>query len=134
MKIQSLSPEPGQPGSLHSIIREIVRILDPEKILLLSASYQYQFTENIFIKNPVQESKGSRYELLILIHSGGNLSAAEQENRIASKFPDYGNLKWQLRDIHDFYEKAQAGSEFENFILLNAMLQYDKGTGPAAER
>jgi len=55
-----------QTGKLASIIEEIVHIADPEKILLLSVTYNYQLKENIFIKNPMKDYSGVCYDLLAL--------------------------------------------------------------------
>ena len=126
MKIKSMAPGFNQVGNLHSIISEIVLIADPEKILLLTASYTYQFTENIFVRNPLQQFSDGYYELLVLIQSDGKISLAEQEVGIRSKLLHFSNLLLHLRDIHEFYRRAGAGDEFENYILLNAMVSYDK--------
>jgi hypothetical protein len=76
MKIKSQYREPVQNNSLVFILQEIVQMTDPEKIFLLSASYNYQITENIFIKNPVKEFSNSRYELLLLSDAPGGKSMA----------------------------------------------------------
>jgi hypothetical protein len=127
MKIKSMAPDSTKAGPLHYIISEIVRLADPEKILLLTAGYNYQFTENIFIKNPVQQFSDGRYGLMILIQTAGKISLAEEEIRIASKLLHYSNLQLHLRDIQEFNSRVGAGDEFENYILLHAMVCYDKG-------
>jgi hypothetical protein len=118
---------------LASIIHDIVRIADPEKIFLLSASFDYQLTENIFVKNPVQVFRGSHYNLLVLSEGKQKKSLVELEIMIHTKLSDQGNLQIQLRDIHEFNEKLEAGDEYAGFILLNAMLCYNKGRFPLAD-
>ena len=51
---------------LKDIVREIAQKADPEKILLISASYDYRLTEDVFIQQPQEEMKNSHYSLLIL--------------------------------------------------------------------
>ena len=126
MKAQSFFGGPMRTEGLSAIIREIVRIADPEKILLLSASYDYQLTENIFIKNPVEVYKGGQYDLLVLTDGREKKSLAEQEIKIYARLKDYRNLGLHLMSVHEFNEHVEAGEEFENFILLNAMLSYDR--------
>jgi hypothetical protein len=126
MKIRSMPPDSRQAARLHSIVSEIVRFADPEKILLLAAGYCYQFTENIFIKNPVQRFSEGYYELLVLIQTTGKISMTEQEIRMASRLANFRNLQLHFRDISEFNRMVEAGAEFENQILLNAMTCYDK--------
>jgi hypothetical protein len=133
MKIKSPPGGPSQTDSLQFIIREIVRIADPEKILLLSASYNYQLTETIFIKNPVQDFRESRYDILVLSDGRAKKSLAEQEIMIISRMIRFRNLQLHLMDIHEFNKGVEAGNEFENFILLNAMLSFDKGEIPLSD-
>jgi hypothetical protein len=117
-------------GGLYSIIREIVLISDPEKILLLSATYDYFLTENIYANNTVQELRGNHYSLLILSHDKEKKSLAEQEILLYSLLKNRKNLQLQVMDINEFNDDLIAGNEFANHILLNAMLWYDKGEVP----
>lgn len=132
MKAQSFFGGTRRTEELAAIIREIVRIANPEKILLLSASYDYRLTENIFIKNPVEDYRGGQYDLLILTDDNEKKSFAEQEIMIYARLKDYNKLSLHLMSIHEFNEHVEAGEEFENFILLNAMLSYDKEQTPLA--
>lgn len=127
MKTPSTIKEINQTEGLSTLIREIVRIADPEKILLLSACYDYHLKESIFIKNPVQEYKSSHYDLLILSDIRNKKLLAKKDMMTMARLFDCRNLQFNLMDIHEFNKKVEAGDEFENFILLNAMLCYDKG-------
>jgi len=126
MKIKSMPPDYLQAGSLYSIVSEIVHFADPEKILLLTAGYSYRFKESIFIKDPVQRFSEGHYELLVLIQTIGKISMTEQEIRIASRLVNFRNLQLHFRDISEFNRLVDAGAEFENHILLNAMTCYNK--------
>ena len=113
--------------SLALIIQDIIRIADPEKILLLSACYDYQLTENIFIKTPIQEFTGSHYDVMILIADWDKKSLAGKDLSIITRLHANRNLKFCLMDIREFNERIRAGAEVENFIHLNAIICYDKG-------
>ena len=132
MKAQSFFGGTSRTEGLAAIIREIVRIADPEKILLLSASYDYRLTENIFIKNPIVDCRDSQYDLLILTDGNEKKSLAEQEITIYARLKDYKKLSLHLMSVHEFNEHVEAGEEFENFILLNAMISYDRERIPLA--
>jgi hypothetical protein len=132
MKAQSFFGGTRRTEGLAAIIREIVRIADPEKILLLSASFDYRLTENIFIKNPIEDYRGGQYDLLILTDGNEKKTLAEQEIMIYARLKDYKKLSLHLMNVHEFNEHVEAGEEFENFILLNAMLSYDKERIPLA--
>jgi hypothetical protein len=116
---------------LPEIVREIIRIADPEAILLLSATYNYRFTENIFVKDPLWDSWGGSYELLVLTDNSGK-SWGTQEAFIRSCLPQCQNLKLQQKSIQEFNIKVESGEEYENFVLLNAMVSYYKGEIPLA--
>lgn len=127
MKTQTLVQDDKTKELLAKIIQEIIRITDPEAILLLSAIYEYRFTENIFKKGPLFESWGKGYELLVLMDRNKDKSWAEQETIIRSRLPHFHNLRLQQNSIQDFNTKVESGEEYENFILLNAMISYHKG-------
>ena len=99
--------------SLALIIQGIIRIADPEKILLLSASYDYQLTENIFIKTPIQEWTGSYYDVMILIEDWDKKSLAGKDLSIITRLHAYRNLKFCFMDIREFNERIRAGAEVE---------------------
>jgi hypothetical protein len=112
--------------SLNRHIKEIVLAVNPEKIFLLSASYHYQVTENIFIPNPLEEIKESQYQVLVLIHGETKKSLAGLEIVIRTKLMNHGNLQVHLMDIHVFNKQVEQGDEWSGFILLNALLCYDR--------
>lgn len=127
MKAQTLSPVNKSKEFLAEIVLKIIQIADPEAILLLSAAYSYKFIENIFTKSPLWESEGSSYELLVLTDSNKGKSWMEQETVIRSRLPHFHNLTLQQKSIQDFNTKVESGEEYENFVLLNAMVSYHKG-------
>jgi hypothetical protein len=127
MKPNYRLPDSGRKESLSAIIDEIVKIAHPEKIFLIGASYEYQLTENIFIKNPVENLTGRQYDLLIISDTRERISGIENETLFYTKFKHRAGLHIRLMDIHEFNKAVKAGNDFENFILLNAMLCYDKG-------
>jgi hypothetical protein len=131
MNIKLLTGEEIQGSSLHSVIRYIIRISNPEKILLLSASYTYLFTENIFQKKPLLQIQGNRYELMILssVHDKTELTALGQKLK-QSMF--HRKFLFTLMDIAEFNKKVEAGDEYLNHILLHAMMSYDNGRIPLA--
>jgi hypothetical protein len=133
MKSKSFFERTKHTGSLPLIIQEIVRVSDPEKILLLSASYNFQLTENIFQKNPVQEFSNSHYDLLVLSGNSEKKSMAEREIMLISKLINFPDLQIHLMDIKEFNKGVESGDEFENYILLNAILSYYKGQIPFAD-
>ena len=132
MKPQLPAPGLNQQEGLVPLIHEIVRIADPEKILLLSAGYDYLLTENIFSKNPIQTFHGNRYNLLILSKGKEKKSLATLEMVLMSLLNDRRNLQLCIMDIDEFNVQAEAGDEYLEYILLNAMIWYDKGRIPLA--
>jgi hypothetical protein len=127
MKAQTLS-QAGKPKELLAeIVGEILRIADPEAILLLSATYNFRFTENIFIKTALWDSRANSYELLVLTNGNAGKSWAEQETIIRYRLPHGKNLNLQQKSIQEFNTKVESGEEYENFVLLNAMILYHKG-------
>jgi hypothetical protein len=132
MKFYSKSADFRQKDGLRTLIREIVRIGSPEKIFLLSASYDYQLTENIFIKAPEEEFRGSCYDLMILADGRKYTSLADLGIRMNSFLFRHGNPPVCLRDIHSFNQDLEAGDEYACYILLNALLCYDKESIPLA--
>jgi hypothetical protein len=117
---------------LSSIIREIVYVSDPEKILLLSASFEYLITESIYYKNAVQELTSKHYNLLILSNEKEKKSLVKNEMALNSRFKDRRNLQFLIMDIFKFNEDLKSGNEQANYILSNAMLWYDKEQVPLA--
>jgi hypothetical protein len=117
---------------LSSIIREIVYVSDPEKILLLSASFEYLITESIYYKNAVQELTNKHYNLLILSNEKEKKSLVKNEMALNSRFKDRRNLQFLIMDIFKFNEDLKSGNEQANYILSNAMLWYDKEQVPLA--
>jgi hypothetical protein len=117
---------------LSSIIREIVYVSDPEKILLLSASFEYLISESIYHKNAVQELTSKHYNLLILSNEKEKKSLVNNEMALNSRFKDRRNLQFLIMDIFKFNEDLKSGNEQANYILSNAMLWYDKEQVPLA--
>jgi hypothetical protein len=132
MKIYSSWKMKDQNLSLRTVIDEIVQKADPEKILLLSASFEYQITENIFQKNPVEQSLGNRYELLILSEAQERNSSVKKEIELLQQLGNHKNIRFVVMDIAEFNKEVETGSLYWRYILLNAMLCYDKGTVPMA--
>jgi len=121
-----------QNSGLRSIIGELVVVFDPEKILLLSFSYDYFLTENIYLKQTVQELKSSHYNLLILVNEKERKSPAKEEIISYNLLKKRRNLQFQVMDINEFNDDLISGKEYINHILLNAMLWYDKEEVPLA--
>ena len=121
-----------QSTSLSIIIHQIVQISDPEKILLLAASFDYQLTENIFMKNPVQQYRGNRYNLLILSEVQPKNSLSKLELKLMERMLDHRNVQFAVIDIIEFNKEVETGDSYWRYILLNAMLSYDKGQIPLA--
>jgi hypothetical protein len=59
-----------------------------------------------------------------------NKTLAEKEIALISRLTNSRNLKLHLMDIKSFNERVSAGNEFENYILLNAILCHNKGKIP----
>lgn len=127
MKTQTFQSGFVQGGGLRSIIHEIVLISDPEKILLLSATYDHLITENIYMKNTVQELRGNQYNLLILSNDKEKKSRAKHKVLLYGLSKYRSNLQLQFMDIKEFNDDLISGREYANHILLNAMIWYDKG-------
>jgi hypothetical protein len=98
-----------QSQSFPSIIQEIVRLSDPEKILLLSASCIYQLTENIFLKKPVGQFLGNQYDLLILSDVQEKSVLAKLEIDLMQKLCDHKNFRFVIMDMTEFNKKVEAG-------------------------
>ncbi len=130
MKSQTFQSGFVQGGGLRSIIHEIVLISHPEKILLLSATYDYLVTENIYIKNTVQEVRGNQYHLLVLSDDKEKKSLVRQEILLYGLSRHRRNLQLQVMDIKEFNDDLISGKEYANHIILNAMIWYDKGSIP----
>ena len=113
--------------SLSQIVQDIVKKTDPEKILLISASYDYRLTENIFKQNPSEELKKSHYSLLILGIQEKSAYSIKAMQSYGSRFSNPPNLQLFFMDIHDFNKKLDAGDEYASEIVSNAMIWYDKG-------
>jgi hypothetical protein len=123
-----------QKEGLDAIIREIVQVAGPEKILLLSASYQYRLTENIFIKNPVEEFRGCQYDLLVLADGRGEKSLVDLVSLTQNRLCSQNNLHVHFTDIHEFNKEVEAGDEYACFIHLNALLCYDKSDASLSDK
>jgi hypothetical protein len=121
-----------QNSGLRSIISELVLVFDPEKILLLSASYDYFLTENIYLKETVQELRSRHYNILILANEKERKSPIKEEIIGYSLLKKRRNLELQVMDINEFNDDLTSGKEYANHILLNAMIWYDKGEVPLA--
>jgi hypothetical protein len=132
MKTQSFQSGFVQSGGLRSIVQEIVLFSDPEKILLLSATYDYLVTENIYMKNMVQELRGNQYSLLILSNDKEKKSLTKHKILLYGLSKDRRNLQLQVMDIKEFNDDLISGKEYANHVLLNAMIWYDKGEVPLA--
>ena len=126
MKIKLKIPESIPGPGVYRVIRELVQIADPEKILLLSASYDYRFTENIFIKNPEWECRGSRYQVLLLVDSAEKKSRANLERQIHDQLAEYKDLRIQIMDNQIFNRQVGEGDEWSCFVHFNAMILYEK--------
>ncbi len=132
MKTQSFQSGFVQGGRLSSIVSEIVLISDPEKILLLSATYDYLVTENIYMKHTVRELRGSQYNLLILSNDKEKKSLTKHKILLYGLSKDRRNLQLQVVDIKEFNDDLISGNEYANHVLSNAMIWYDKGEVPLA--
>jgi hypothetical protein len=118
-------PPPAKKDGLTATIAEIVTLIDPEKIYLIGMSREYRLTENIFIKNPLTDQVSDRYDLLILYNGKDKGSGVEMETRLKLGLNHRAGLNIRLIDIHEFNRAVKAGNEYENFVLLNAMICYD---------
>jgi hypothetical protein len=112
---------------LSSIIMDLVKRTDPEKILLVTARYDYKLTENIFIKNAMEECTGSHYTLLVLGRANKFSSAIRQLALSGSRYINPPNLQLFFMDILDFNRELETHGEHAANILLNATIWYDKG-------
>jgi hypothetical protein len=121
-----------QNSGLRSIISELVLVFDPEKILLLSASYDYFLNEDIYLKETVQELRSRHYIILILANEKERKSPIKEEIIGYSLLRKRRNLQLQVMDIKEFNDDLISGKEYANHIVLNAMIWYDKGDVPLA--
>jgi hypothetical protein len=133
MHFKSFYTGTNQTHSLNSLLQEIVRIADPEKILLISASFQYQLTENVFQRSPVKQFLGNRYELLILLNVREKGELAKQELNLMNRIIYPGDFQFATMDIIEFNKEVESGSPYLDQILLNALMSYDKGVIPFAQ-
>ncbi len=119
-----------QHQDLKEIIREIVFLSDPEKIFLISASFEYLISDSIYVKNAVRELKGKHYNLLILFSAKEKKSIFENELLLYNRLKQGENLQFQVMDINSFNDDIKSGDERANHILANAMIWYDKEQVP----
>jgi hypothetical protein len=110
---------------LPAIIKEIVYLINPVRIYLTGISHEYRLTESIFIKNPRVDQSMDGYNLLIVHNGEDKGSGVEMETRLQTRLHHHAGLNLRLIDILEFNRAVKAGHEFENFILLNAMIYYD---------
>jgi hypothetical protein len=118
-------PGPGKKDGLTKTITEILTLIVPEKIFLIGMSQEIRLTENIFIKNPLTIQVSDWYDLLILYNGKDKGSRVEMETRLKLRLNHRAGLNFRLMDVHEFNRAVKAGNEYENFILLNAMICYD---------
>jgi hypothetical protein len=130
MKTQTFQSGFAQSGELRSIIKEIVLNSGPEKIFLLSATYDYLVTENIYLNDTVQELRGNQYNLLILYNNEEKKSLTKHKILLYGLTKHRRNLQLQIMDIKEFNDDLISGKEYASHILLNAMIWYDKETIP----
>lgn len=127
MKTKSFQSGFAKGGGLYSIIREILLISDPEKILLLSASYDYLITENLYMNYTVKELRGGQYNLLILTDVKEKKFLVKQKILLYRFSMNRSNLQLQVMDIKKFNDDLNSGKEYANQIMSNSMIWYDKG-------
>ena len=127
MNSKSALWENRQSPSLSSIIQKIIRLTDPEKILLLSPAADYRLTENLFKVNPAGELVSGPYHLLALCVSRDNNSIAAEQAKWISRTDEPANFLLNLMDIHAFNRLVLKGDIYATRILWNAMLWYDRG-------
>ena len=129
MKIKLQGPEstPGQ--GLYEMIPELVRIAEPEKILLLSASYQYNLTENIFIDRPEWECLSNQYQVVLLMNSSEKKSWADLEARIHTRMKGCNRISVQFLDLRVFNRQVEEGHHWSGFVQMNAMTLFDRAAG-----
>jgi len=132
MKTQTFQSGFEQSVGLRSIIKEIVFISDPEKIFLLSATYDYLVTENIYLNDTVQELRGNQYDLLILYNNEEKKSLTKHKLLLYGLTKHRRNLQLQIMHIKEFNDDLTSGKEYASHILSNAMIWYDKGIVPLA--
>src|SRR5277367_2132880 len=111
MKTPSFQSGFAKGSDLYSIIREIVLISDPEKILLLSATYDYLVTENLYMNKTVRELRCSQYNLLILTDVKEKKTLVKQEILLYRFSMNRRNLQLQVIDIKEFNNDLNSGKE-----------------------
>jgi hypothetical protein len=116
---------PNTTQRLAHIVPEIVRMTDPEKILLLSASFSTQITENIFIRKPVEELTAAQFSLLVLTGYKDKTILSRLELMMLGWLSGHPNLQLQLVDIYEFNKRITEGEEYSLSILSNAFICYD---------
>jgi hypothetical protein len=116
-----------QTEGLEAIIARIVRLIDPEKIFLLSASYEYQLTESIFRKDMEQGFRLSSFDLLALSEEKDELAMKRQAILTCRGVGGHQNLHLSIVNMDVFNEAVKKGHEYENYILQHAMIWYDRG-------
>jgi hypothetical protein len=116
-----------QTEGLEAIIARIVRLIDPEKIFLLSASYEYLLTESIFRKDMEQGFRLSSFDLLALSEEKDELTMKRQAIRTCRGVGGQQNLHLSIVNMDEFNEAVKKGHEYENYILQHAMIWYDRG-------
>jgi hypothetical protein len=127
MKTEALPKIANGKNHLLEIIQDIVEKADPEKIFLISASYHYRLTENIFGRNSISELQNSHYSLLILENQEKSLRSVKFLHSRNRMFSNQSDHQLYFMDIHDFNKKLEAGDDYAMEIVLNAMIWYDKG-------
>jgi hypothetical protein len=126
-------PDPGKKDGLTATITEIVTLIDPGQIFLIGMSQEIRLTENIFIKNPLTDQISEQYDLLILYNGKDKGSGVEMETRLKLRLNHRAGINFRLMDVHEFNRAVKAGNEYENFILLNAMICYDNEKIPVED-
>jgi hypothetical protein len=121
-----MTPNTPQAKKLSDIVPEIVRMTDPEKIILLSASFSTRITENIFIRKPSEELIAAQYNLLVLTGYRDNTILSRMELMMLGWLSCHPNLQLQLVDIHEFNKRITEGEEYSISILSNAFICYDR--------
>ena len=121
---------PNQTVSVLRVIRDIVRMVDPEKILLISASIEYLLMGNPAVDDPPW--KVSRFEFLVLVESQETKSLNKLDMALGGLMKHHGNFQYQVQDILRFNQSVAAGNECNRNILLRSMIYYDNEQIPFA--
>jgi hypothetical protein len=69
---------------------------------------------------------------LILKDVPEKTALAKLEIKLRHRMRDHKNFQFTMMDITEFNKEVDAGDEYYRYILLNAMLSYDKGYIPFA--